>query len=338
MIHLKKSYCNNNKKPKKVGVIGLRHEVNIGNNLIKYAIFIKLSEFGFIPYIIGTHLRKHDITFLKKNTNCIIINNSFSEIKKKDYDILMVNSDQTWRKFDRNYYDYGFLNFSKNWNIPKFIYGASLGYSNWPFSEKDDKVFKELLKNFTGVSVRENGSILLINKHLGIKPLFVLDPTLLINKNYYIELIKSTKIGNLLNINYIFVYIIKKKKIYSNYIENASRKLNYKIYKVKMREKNSIEKFIYGIVNSRAVITDSYHGTIFSIIFNKPFISFIRNAKERYNSLKYIFNISNRLFETNQIPNFNLLYTPLNLNYTLMNSIKNNSIDYLKKNLKVVLL
>ena len=175
---------NNNKKPKKVGVIGLRHEVNIGNNLIKYAIFIKLSEFGFIPYIIGTHLRKHDITFLKKNTNCIIINNSFSEIKKKDYDILMVNSDQTWRKFDRNYYDYGFLNFSKNWNIPKFIYGASLGYSNWPFSEKDDKVFKELLKNFTGVSVRENGSILLINKHLGIKPLFVLDPTLLINKNY----------------------------------------------------------------------------------------------------------------------------------------------------------
>ena len=44
----------NEKLLKKVGVVGVRHEANIGNNLIKYAISIKLKELGYIPYIIGT--------------------------------------------------------------------------------------------------------------------------------------------------------------------------------------------------------------------------------------------------------------------------------------------
>ena len=40
----------------------------------------------------------------------------------------MVNSDQTWRKFDRHFFDYGFLRFAKNWKKIKFAYAASLGF------------------------------------------------------------------------------------------------------------------------------------------------------------------------------------------------------------------
>ena len=138
------SFLKSNKKLK-IGVIGVRHEVNIGNNLIKYAMFIKLSELGFIPYIIGTHWNNFNISFIRKTTNLIIINNSFSEIKKDDYDILMVNSDQTWRNFDNFFYDYAFLKFAKNWNIPKFIYGASIGFDYWALSSEDDKIAKNLL-------------------------------------------------------------------------------------------------------------------------------------------------------------------------------------------------
>ena len=152
-------YRKNKKKNNKVGVIGLRHEVNIGNNLIKYAISIKLKELGFIPYIIGTHLHNLNINFLKKNTNCVIIYKSFKEIKRNDYDLLMVNSDQTWRRFDKHFYDYGFLKFAKNWNIPKFVYGASIGFDYWRLTKKDENMAKLLLKNFTGFSVREKGSI-----------------------------------------------------------------------------------------------------------------------------------------------------------------------------------
>ena len=166
-------------KTKKIGVIGLRHEINIGNNLIKYAISIKLSEFGFIPYIIGTHYDNSNITFIKQKTNLRIIKRNFKEIKKNDYDILMVNSDQTWRIFDRHFYDYGFLRFARKWNIPKFVYGASIGYDKWKLNKRQDKIIKQLIKNFTGLSVREKNSIKLIKKHLGIKPEFVLDPTLL---------------------------------------------------------------------------------------------------------------------------------------------------------------
>ena len=233
------------KKVKKIGVIGLRHEINIGNNLLKYAIFVKLSELGFKPYIIGTLLNNYDISFLKNNTNYIIINNSFNEIKKDEYDILMVNSDQTWRKFDKHFYDYGFLRFAENWTTPKFIYGASLGYSEWYFTKKETSIIKHLLQNFTGISVREKGSIDLIYKHLQIKPVFVLDPTLLIDKKYYLNLINNYK--RTPNENYIFVYLLLNEKHVINYIKYASEQLSYKIVNVKLGEKDAIKNFIYGI-------------------------------------------------------------------------------------------
>ena len=60
----------------------------------------------------------------------------------------MVNSDQVWRK--ENYFnlDVGFLKFSHNWNIKKFIYGASLGLEFWPFNKNEDRILKHLFNNF----------------------------------------------------------------------------------------------------------------------------------------------------------------------------------------------
>ena len=174
------------RKQLKIGVVGVRHEINVGNNLIKYALSIILKKMGFIPYIIGTRWKNYNISFLNATTNLIVIKNNFKEIKKDDYDILIVNSDQTWRKFDNHFLDYGFLKFSEKWNIKKIVYGASLGYNYWKLSIKEEKIAKELLKNFTGISIREKGSKDLVKKHFGINPEIVLDPTLLIDKKYYI--------------------------------------------------------------------------------------------------------------------------------------------------------
>ena len=288
--------------------------------------------------MIGTNYKHREIHFLEKYTKYRIIKRNFSEIKKTDYDYLMVNSDQTWRKFDRHFYDIGFLKFAKDWNIPKFVYGASLGYSDWRLSKIDERIAKNLIQNFTQISVREKGSIKLINHHFNIKPIFVLDPTLLIEKEYYLNIIKNFKDSKKIEGKFIFTYIFKKEKNTKNFIKYASKKLGYKIYNVKLGEKNSIEKFIYGIVNCEAVITNSFHGTIFSIIFNKPFISFLfkKSPKERFISLKETLEIKNRIFGYNQIPNINLLKTPLNINHTLIASLKNNSINFLKKNLGIL--
>ena len=121
---------------------------------------------------------------LNKTINIRIIKRSFREINKSDYDILMVNSDQVWRKGNLFALDIGFLNFSQDWNITKFIYGASLGSEIWKYERNEDIVLKDLLKNFTGVSVRENGTIKLVENHLNITPTLVIDPTLLIDKKY----------------------------------------------------------------------------------------------------------------------------------------------------------
>ena len=306
------------KYKKKIGVIGLAHSHNIGNILLKYAIFIKLTEFGFDPYIIGQRYRTHNISLLLEKTKVKIINNSFSEIKEKEYDILMVNSDQTWRKWDDYFYDIAFLKFAENWNIPKFVYGASLGLDTWEFTKADENISKYLLKNFTGISTREIGSKKLIKKYLGINSEFVLDPTLLIDKKYYLDLIKDFKNDVIINKTFIFVYTVTNSEKFKNYIKSINTK--YNIYFINARVKDQIKKFIYGIYNCKAVITDSFHGTIFSIIFNKPFISFIykNHGKERFNTLKSIFNLENRIFGSNSIPNIKLLEAPLIINKNII--------------------
>ena len=324
------------RRKKKIGVIGLSHGTNIGNNLVKYAIFIKLSELGFEPYIIGSRKLDRDISFINKSTNLRIIKKNFTEIKRNDYDILMVNSDQTWRKFDKHFHDYAFLKFAKNWNISKFIYGASIGFNFWKFSKEDERIAKECLKDFIGISVREIGSISLIYKHLEIIPSFVLDPTLLINKKYYLNIIRSYKSNIKSNTKFIFTYLFFREKRVINFIRKSSEKLNYKVNAITMETPNNIQKFIYGISHCRAVITESFHGTIFSIIFNKPFITFINknNPIERFITLKKLFKIGNRMVYYNQNPNITLLTIPLNIDYNLINSFKIKSINYLKKNLK----
>ena len=79
-------YSNNNdqdlKKVKKVGVIGLKHQKNIGNNVLKFARYIQLKELGLKPYIIGIHMISQNIRFLNNTTHLRIIKD-FNEIKKK---------------------------------------------------------------------------------------------------------------------------------------------------------------------------------------------------------------------------------------------------------------
>ena len=301
---------------------------------MKYAIFVKLSELGFDPYIIGTYVKNTNITFLKDNVKVRIIKN-FNEIKEKDYDILLVNSDQTWRKWKKDFYNIAFLKFSENWNIHRFVYGASLGFNKWKLNKTDEVIAKNLLKNFTGISVRDKISVNLVKKHLGLNTTFVLDPTLLIDKKYYLKIIKNYK-NDCINYEYIFIYNVYKSTKIDELKTEAFTKLNYKIFNVDMHESEYVEKFIYGIYHSKAVITNSFHGTIFSIIFIKPFISFKGNNDGRLETLKEIFNFRDRILNYDEKPNILLLKTPLSFNRILLNKLKIKSLHYLKKNLNII--
>ena len=322
-----------------VGVVSLTNHMNIGNVLVKYSMYIQLKEFGFDPIIIGYTKNNENIDFLRKNLKLKEVNQTFSELKKEDYDILMVNSDQTWNDFIPDYFlDYGFLNFSEKWNIPKFVYGASLGYGFWKYSKELDLKMKYLIKNFTGISVRESSAVNLVKEHLGIEPELVLDPTLLINKEYYINIIKNFKSDFDLNKKYICVYQLDGNDFIKEYIEEVKNKLKLPIYRVELIN-NYVENFISLIYMSQAVITDSYHGTIFSIIFNKPFISFINSNRgsTRFISLNETFDLADRIsFPNNKTKsNIDILIKPLNINQTKFNIIRISSLKYLKKNLNI---
>ena len=197
------------------------------------------------------------------------------------------------------------------------------------------------LLNFTGISFREKGTVKLAEDHLNLtsKPIFVLDPTLTIDKSYYLNEIKNYKRDFDFNEKYIFVYQLDRNRILEKTLAESSLKLNYKIYKLDLNENNYIESFLFGVNISQAVITDSFHGTVFSIIFNKPFISFVnRNrGKGRFDSLKEVFNLEDRIVDKNVFnPNISLLLEPLNINRTLLNELKKYSINYLKKSLNVI--
>ena len=309
---------------------------------MKFSLFKKLNELGYNPVIIARSDPKLNICFINRTVNLKIIKNNFTELNITDYDYLIVNSDQTWFHYNDDFYDIAFLQFAKNWTIPKFIYATSIGSERWNFKKQDEIIASKLLTNFTGISFREKQTVKLAEDHLNltIKPVFVLDPTFIIDKNYYLDEIKNYKRDFNFSEKYIFVYQLDKNRILEKFINESAEKLNYKIYKHDGKRDDFMENFLFGINISQAVITDSFHGTVLSIIFNKPFVSFTNynRGKGRFDSLKEVFNLADRILIPfyNLKPNISLLLEPLNMNQTLLDELKNFSNNYLKQNLGIL--
>ena len=118
------------------------------------------------------------------------------------------------------------------------------------------------------ISVREKGAVTLIEKYLGYKPLYVLDPTLLIDKKYYLNLITNYTYKLDKSKKNIFVYSILNLIQIKNLVKKVKKYFHYEINWVTPYTPNQIQRFIYGINNSKGIITDSYHGTLFSIILS----------------------------------------------------------------------
>ena len=323
---------------KRVGIIGFMPDTNIGNNLLKYSMYIFLKKNGFIPTLIS--IKKHaNIYFLRKKLKIKEIQNYYSDLDENDFDILIVNSDQCWSYEFRNILEIGFLSFAKDWNIPKFVYAASLGHNSWNVSKKIINSAKKLVKQFSGISVREYSSIEIIKRNLGIEPYFVLDPTLLLNKFDYLKILVNYNSDIDINENYLVVYILDNSTLIQDFVENIGKKLNYRILYISSKGENYIEKFIFTFNISKAIITDSFHGTIFSIIFNKPFMTFInsRRGLARFTSLNQTFQLYNRLIfpKKYKMKDLDILKTNPNFNQTRFNFLKMKSLNFLKKHLEI---
>lgn len=248
-----------------------------------------------------------------QRTKTITNNKELFQLKEEYlFDAYMVGSDQVWRpKYSPNISNY-FLDFVANdKTVRKIAYGASFGTDKWELSKKETSEFKSLLKNFDAVSVRENSAIDLCREFFDVDVDLVLDPTLLLSKEDYFSLISSgyppNKTGNLFsyildndsNKNKIVNYISHRKKIKS--IEVKPNKDIFDLGKYRLDDYTypAVEKWIKTICEAEFVVTDSFHGTVFSILFNKPFISIINKERgaTRFYSLTKLFGLEDRLIE-----------------------------------------
>ena len=188
--------------------------------------------------------------------------------------------------------------------------------------------------------MREQASIEIIKNKLDIEPHFVLDPTFLLEKTDYLQLIKNFSIEIDLKKNYLCVYLLDKSENISNYINKIAQELKYNILYLTPFSKNYIENFLYSINICKSIITDSFHGTVFSIIFEKPFLSFINTNRgnSRFFSLNQTFDLYNRIiypkkFEKKDI---DILTNKPIINKTKFYELKKYSIMFLKKNLGLI--
>jgi hypothetical protein len=285
--------------------------------------------------IISGHTNRF-ITENIKTTPQFKSENDFSMLQEQGFEAFVVGSDQVWRpKYSPDIANH-FLGFVQNKkNIKRVSYAASFGVDNWEYTEEQTKKCSELAAQFNAISVREDSGVILCNKHLGVKAIRVIDPTLLIDKKEYIALVERDKIpkfdGTLLN------YVLDRAPDKQAIIHGIETQLNLKTFstmpETSFREsgKNKLQQCVFppvtswirGFMDADFVVTDSFHGTVFSIIFNKPFLA-IGNEKRgmsRFVSLLRIFGLEDRLVTENTPEISGIIKTPID--FEKVNSILN---------------
>ena len=177
----------------------------------------------------------------------------------------IVGSDQVWN----------FLDFTENFDVKRIAYGISFGRKEMDINQEESRVYSELASRFDAISVREEDGKEICKKQLSSNASLVIDPTLLIDPSDYFDLIAKVESQAKSN-RFAAVYVLDRNKQKENDIKSFCDKnaLTPKyIGYPSSTGFQSIESWLSDIANSQYVITDSYHGTIFSIIFKKPFTS-----------------------------------------------------------------
>ena len=245
-------------------------------------------------------------------------------------------------------------------NKKKISYGTSFG-ENYDGSEEEKEITIKNLKRFNNISVRDKLSFNITKKFFGITNVTqVCDPSFICNYSEYESLINKSKINQ--TEEYILAYILDPTEEEGHRIERLSIDKNITVNiildeyqdawiinkellhlkglgKIIVKEMVDLNDFMWYFIHAKAVFTDSFHGTIFSIIFKKPFIALRNTARggERFFSLLDPIQLRDRLFDTPSCINERYeLFDKINyeIPYQKLNEIIKNSYIWLRNSLK----
>lgn len=333
----------------KVGILTLHYGLNYGGVLQTYATMKTLKSLGYDPIIIDRlpnsfsrrypFVRKlvHPFTQrafylfrrdeLQPITRPVFNSTDLTDLLSKDYYGVVVGSDQVWRKgvfsVDGDYY----LIHQQHLPLKKVAYAASTGIATWEYDHQETDEIAQALKTFSALSVREEESIPMLQDNCGVNVKAILDPTLLADPSIYDSLKKKAKLsGKGKLVTYILDWTSSKRQIIEQACAEKSLAAQHILPKNKRRkgllsriihQDPSVYDWVNQIATADFVVTDSFHGMAFSIIFNKQFIA-IGNAARglaRFTSLLNQFNLTNRL-TTEHLPDISQ-----NIDYTFVNAI-----------------
>lgn len=221
----------------------------------------------------------------------------------------IVGSDQVWRAEYVNHW--GGLPFFFLSDLPAEVrslsiaYAASFGTEKWSGTVDEAKVCASLLKEFRAVSVREHSGIDICREHLGVAAVQMPDPTMLLSADDYSELIAKEKTWTPPS-EYIAAYILERTATKDALLRECSDAEQVEVQHLlpqatakKRRDRYpvSVSQWLRLIRDSKYFVTDSFHGCVFAIIFNKPFVC-LGNAKRGsacFDSLLGTFGLQDRL-------------------------------------------
>lgn len=245
--------------------------------------------------------------------NCKIHNRFITDLtslKPTEFDAIVVGSDQIWRKAYVSYFfqiEDAFLKFAEEWDVLRVAYSASFGKDNIDDYTSEEKAnIRRLLSKFAKVSVRESSGITICRDEFGIEAEQMLDPTMLLSADDYNKIIEDYGAaefkGNFYN------YILDQREEISETIKTIEQQNGWTSYRVNdivstgkhsstKIQPQSVERWLQAIRDAEAIITDSFHGCVFSIIFNKPFIVFGNQGRgmSRFESLLKMTGLTDRL-------------------------------------------
>lgn len=181
-------------------------------------------------------------------------------------------------------------------------YAASFGDAH--FDEKTYAILNERLSNFKAIGLRENKMIPYVSAHTSVDVKRTIDPTLLLTKEDYEHIANKDRLESK---KYLLLYARRYNKAMEEYAERLAKANNWEIVEISLRATNAskhrmyyeagVEEFLSLVKQAEFVVTNSFHGIIFSVQYCKEFVAFSREqCDSKIQELFELFNISDRLF------------------------------------------
>lgn len=331
----------------------LQHAINkiddVEAKVLNYQCSYMLRPFG-----VRALKRKGIVRYILGNVNACVRkfrHKKFQEFRKKipmteplsrckldriesEFDLFIVGSDCVWNDDITNKDSTFLLDFIKD-NNKKGSYAASFGFQNVDI--KLIEYYKPLLEKFKYINCREKSGVYNVKKICNKNANLVLDPTILLSKKEWNEIAISPKSDG----KYIFVYQLSPSKLLEYTVYELQKKTGYKVitipfplggkYKTKKDLFAGPREWIGYIKDAEYIVTDSFHGTVFSTLFEKQFFSCINENGTRIVNILTQLGMEQYIYTNDSKPNLSRTPIEYNLITPILNEKRKESIDILKK-------